>query len=158
MRRCLSLLALAALAACDPMGDEEMQERKQHIDEAKKKACEMAAVANLRHICMAELRFREISEERVFGTLDELYEQQIIGHALANATTAATAKTGYYYVLEADYEWFTCVAFPAQPGKTGDVSFYIDDTGIVRYAKCVGENVLIPNEDSPELEADKWPQ
>jgi prepilin-type N-terminal cleavage/methylation domain-containing protein len=56
---------------------------------------------------------------------------------IANATTATTAKSGYYFTYAPVASGSDNVAFnlngdPAARGKTGERSFFTDQTGIIR--------------------------
>jgi len=60
-----------------------------------------------------------------------------IDNVLANATTAATPKSGYYYTYVpipngAINIGFSVQADPAVRGQTGNRSFFTDQTGVIR--------------------------
>lgn len=97
-------------------------------------ANEASAIANLRTFSAAEMLFN-----RRFGryvTLGQLANTGYIDGSLAVATSRRRAKSGYYFTLTAGANTWSCTAMPAVPGKTGTRSFYIDQTGAIRYADC----------------------
>jgi type IV pilus assembly protein PilA len=59
----------------------------------------------------------------------------LIDDALANATTAGTAKSGYYftYVQIVARTAFTITGTPANQGVSGQRNFFSDNTNIIRY-------------------------
>jgi type IV pilus assembly protein PilA len=60
----------------------------------------------------------------------------LIDNVLATATTAATAKSGYYFTYAPGAvagTAFTVQAPPATPGSTGQRFFFTDQTGVIRY-------------------------
>ncbi len=60
----------------------------------------------------------------------------LIDNVLATATTAATAKSGYYFTYAPGAvvgTAFTVQAPPATPGTTGQRFFFTDQTGVIRY-------------------------
>lgn len=75
------------------------------------------------------------------GLFDETpyYERKQV-----NATrTVLTSKCGYHFHLNLlidDGESWSMSAVPYQPGITGDRSFYIDQTGVVRYRVCTSRD------------------
>jgi type IV pilus assembly protein PilA len=64
----------------------------------------------------------------------------LIDNVLAGATTAATAKNGYYFTytpgapVGGTVNTYTNVALPSVAGTTGQRGFYTDQTGVIRYA------------------------
>src|SRR3954463_2325279 len=54
---------------------------------------------------------------------------------LANATTAATGKSGYFftYTPSAGNATFTLLAEPVSPGQTGDNYYFADQSQVVRF-------------------------
>lgn len=54
---------------------------------------------------------------------------------LANATTAATGKSGYFftYVIGASNNSFTLNADPVTPGSTGDMHYFADESQVIRF-------------------------
>ncbi len=58
-----------------------------------------------------------------------------IDATLAAATTAATGKSGYYFVYApgAGNVTFTINAEPVNPGQTGDVHYFTDQSLVIRF-------------------------
>jgi type IV pilus assembly protein PilA len=70
---------------------------------------------------------------------------QLIDPVLANATSAATAKAGYYFTYVGatptpavggctGFQTYTLVGQPATFGQTGQRGFYSDQSGVIRYS------------------------
>ena len=70
---------------------------------------------------------------------------QLIDPVLANATSAATAKTGYYFTYVGatatpaiggctGFQTYTLVGQPATVGQTGQRGFFSDQSGVIRYS------------------------
>ncbi len=59
----------------------------------------------------------------------------LIDQTLAGATAAATPKSGYYftYTPAAGNTAFTVVAEPAAPGQSGDMHYFTDNSGVIRF-------------------------
>ncbi len=101
-----------------------------------KRANEAAAHASLRVIATAQEQFRRRSQSGMYGLLEELGRQDLIVGELAAASVPERARNGYYYKLTpGEFDW-SCTALPAQPGVTGDYSYYVDQSGIIRRALC----------------------
>lgn len=63
----------------------------------------------------------------------------IVDEVLATASSAGTAKSGYYFTYGGLVATggvntaYTCLANPVNPGTTGQRDFYTDQTGVIRY-------------------------
>jgi type IV pilus assembly protein PilA len=59
----------------------------------------------------------------------------LIDDQLANAIAAATPKSGYFftYVPAAGQTAFTVTAEPAAPGQSGDMHYFTDNSGVIRF-------------------------
>lgn len=69
-----------------------------------------------------------------------------IDDALAQATDAAHAKQGYYYIYTfTDAEHFTLNANPKVYTRTGNRYFYVDETGVIR----ANSTVVADSNDPP---------
>lgn len=120
---------------------------------AKIAANEAAAVSNLHTIFTAEAAYFAAgwSNPGALGFSNQLQDlgdskgctppkadsSCQIDNVLANATTAGTAKLGYYYTYAAVPNGqfnisFTVQADPALRGQTGNRSFFTDPTGVIR--------------------------
>lgn len=96
-------------------------------------------------IHQAEASFQIASRDGNFGTLAELNSKGLIHGELSNATSAATAKNGYFFTLNATPEiggansLFECDAQPvlhsavSQFAATGSRRFYIIEAGVIYY-------------------------
>jgi hypothetical protein len=114
------------------------------------------AAMMMRTLCSAEVHgYREGSEDREFGTVIDLFRQDLIDADLADALgcpqmTSAKGKTcpgthaplrGYLYRLEvvrsaaAGTAGFRVIGFPAVAKgetQTGTCTFYVDQTAVIR--------------------------
>ena len=89
---------------------------------------------------------------KVYTTLEVLHSVHAIDLALAKATTPENAKDGYYFRIEPGKDQWKGVALPAQPGKTGKRSFYMDHMAVIRQAKCESTEDPPANPTSPEVD------
>ncbi len=103
-------------------------------------ANEVAAVGNMRTLYQSCLGYYNIRVPR--GYPDSLTDMAapnldppFISNSLANATSAATAIQGYYYVytVGANNESFTIIAWPVRFGRTGAKNFFLEETGRVTF-------------------------
>ena len=125
-----------------------------NLQRAKMSANEASAVAGMRTIFTAEAAYfaQGWSNPGALGfsaTLPDLGNSAgcnppsltsacQLDNIMANATTPATAKSGYYYTYTpipngALNVGFTLNGDPAQRGATGQRSFYTDQSGLVRF-------------------------
>jgi hypothetical protein len=103
---------------------------------ARRAANEASAINILRTIASSEATYQATSGNGEFGTLRELANAQLIDVSLARGT-----KNGYRFMVRvrpaltpdepAAYE---AVAMPIRYQSSGLRSFYIDETGVIRYA------------------------
>lgn len=129
-----------------------------NLQRAKMSANEASAVAGMRTIFTAEAAYyaQGWSNPGALGfsaTLQDLGSSAgcnppsinsacQLDNVMANATTAATAKSGYYYTYNPISTGGLNVGFslngdPAQRGSSGQRSFYTDQSGIVRFNPAV---------------------
>jgi hypothetical protein len=85
------------------------------------------ALKSLRLLRVAEESYRVKLEHHRYGTLEELYKAGLIDGELGAGT-----KAGYRFELAALETSFKVTATPIQYGKTGDRSFYLDESGVIR--------------------------
>jgi prepilin-type N-terminal cleavage/methylation domain-containing protein len=125
-----------------------------NLQRAKMSANEASAVAGMRTIFTAEAAYyaQGWSNPGALGfsaTLPDLGSSAgcnppsltsacQLDNVMANATSAAMAKSGYYYTYTPISTGGLNVGFslnsdPAQRGSSGQRSFYTDQTGIVRF-------------------------
>ncbi len=86
-----------------------------------------------------------------FGTLEELLSEGIMREEYARATTPDKAICGYYWNLKLTEDGFECIVLPAEPGKTGIKSFYMDQEMTIRCAPYESSEDTPAGPDSPEL-------
>ena len=69
------------------------------------------------------------------GTSPTAAQFCFLDSTLSAATTPATPKSGYYftYVVGAGNNSFTLNADPSQPGQTGDMHYFADQSQVVRF-------------------------
>jgi prepilin-type N-terminal cleavage/methylation domain-containing protein len=129
-----------------------------NLQRAKMSANEASAVAGMRTIFTAEAAYyaQGWSNPGALGfsaTLQDLGNSAgcnppsitsacQLDNVMANATTAVTAKSGYYYTYTPISTGGLNVGFslnsdPAQRGSSGQRSFYTDQSGIVRFNPAV---------------------
>lgn len=109
---------------------------------ARHNANEAAAIAALRTISTACESFRSAQTPPDYpANLAALSTAtpRYIDEALAGATTAATAKQGYFYAYaRVNANQFTCTASPAVSGTTGTRIFFVDESGVIRLNNASG--------------------
>jgi hypothetical protein len=76
---------------------------------------------------VAEESYRVKLKHHRYGTLEELYNASLIDAELGSGT-----KAGYRFQLAPLETSFKLTAVPIQYGKTGDWSFYLDESGVIR--------------------------
>lgn len=79
---------------------------------------------------------KHIAQFSRYGTLVELLTAGMIDEETYQAAFRLAAKTGYYFNLELKDGKWACTALPAKPGVSARESYYIDETGIIRHARC----------------------
>jgi type IV pilus assembly protein PilA len=106
-------------------------------------ANQASAVGSLRTIVTSE-----VSYQSSYGTYSATLAQLagalpctsssttacLIDPALAAATVATAPKSGYFfnYIAGAGNVSFTITATPAQPGQSGDMNYFTDNSGVIR--------------------------
>ncbi len=105
-----------------------------NLIEARKGSNEAAAIGALRTITTSQALFREGDKDKN-GTLDyapSLEALEKVG--LIDRVLASGTKQGYLYRVEqADELRFSATATPVTPGKSGDRSFFVDESGVIRF-------------------------
>ena len=107
-----------------------------NLIEARKGSNEAAAIGALRTLTTAQALFREGDKDKD-TTLDyatglaELKTANLIDGVLGSGT-----KQGYQFVITSTSAQFTwsATASPAAPGKSGDRYFFVDESGVIRFA------------------------
>jgi hypothetical protein len=110
------------------------------------------AIFKLRTLSSVQEQYKTRYER--YGTLKELSTATFIDSSLAHATNPEDALDGYYYILTQGDKTWSVVAMPAIPEVTGDTSLYLDQTGILRAARC--ETADDPPPDKNSLPLDEY--
>ena len=85
------------------------------------------ALNSLRLLRVAEESYRVKLQHQRYGTLEELHNAGLIDAELGSGT-----KAGYRFELTPLETSFKLTAVPIQYGRTGDWSFYVDESGVIR--------------------------
>lgn len=110
---------------------------------------ESSAISTLRTLSSVQSQY-EYKYGR-YAALSELCNAGLIDGNLVTAITPDQARWGYYYVVFRGKDCWSVVAAPAEPGKSGRRSFYMDSTGVIHYAGCATENAAVAGPDSPRI-------
>jgi hypothetical protein len=108
-----------------------------NLIEARKGSNEAFAIGAMRTLTTAQALFREGDKDRdtvldYAASLEELANAGLIDRVLASGT-----KQGYVFrIVKADEFTFQAEAFPATPGKSGDRSFFVDESGVIRWERA----------------------
>ena len=100
--------------------------------ESKKAANEAAAISALRTVSSAQELYNTRYSE--YGTLTELDAANMIDSVLAQAQTATSAKSGYYFYMREGTGAWCCGARAATWGTTGERSFRISQDGVIYFS------------------------
>src|SRR5438132_11803790 len=107
---------------------------------SKRAANEGSAESSLRTINSAEATYQATVGNGVFGSMAALQGQALLDSVLGPATTAATAKSGYYFVvtlIAGPPAQYWAYALPSVTGgipATGTRRFGITEDGVLRGA------------------------
>ena len=116
-------------------------------------ANQASAVGSLRTIVTSEVGYQ--SSYGVFSpTLAALGGVQpctssaatacLIDQTLATATTAATGKSGYFFTYAAVPGGFTINGDPSTPGTSGDMHYFTDNSGVIRFNAAAAATIASP--------------
>jgi len=111
---------------------------------------EAAAISALRTLSSAQELYN--TRWSKYGNMTELHKADTIDAVLAEATTPEHSKSGYYFRMSPGEDGWSCVALPAEPGYTGERSFFIDETGEIREEPCMSKSDPPANRNSPTQE------
>jgi prepilin-type N-terminal cleavage/methylation domain-containing protein len=112
-----------------------------NLIEARKGSNEAAAIGALRTLTTAQALFREGDKDKdtvlnyatAVGpqtTANTLSNVKLVDGVLGSGT-----KQGYMFtIVTADAFTWSCTASPAAPGKSGDRYFFVDESGVIRFA------------------------
>ena len=112
---------------------------------SRRAANESSSIATMRVVFSAEATYASTTGAGAYGTLAQLNTAGLIDQVVANATAAASAKSGYVYSLTTPVPTATGAAFDAESeptsatgiGATGTRSFAVNETGVL-YALAGG--------------------
>lgn len=98
---------------------------------SRRSANEGAAINSVRTLSTAESTYSSTIGNDNFGTLNQLNSQGMIDGGLAGATSAATAKSGYFYgvTLPAAGEYYLGAAVAS--AQTGTRRFSCSNAGVI---------------------------
>jgi hypothetical protein len=116
-----------------------------NLIEARMGANEAAAIGALRTITTAQMLYREADKDmnEKLDYAPDLKALFLHGH-LIDSVLASGEKQGYRFeILWADQFRFAARAVPLAPGKSGRRSFFVDETGVIRFS-------VWPDEAGPE--------
>jgi hypothetical protein len=120
---------------------------------ARRAANEGSAIKSLRIIHAAEATYQSTAGRGAFGSLEDLRRQNLIPGELASGT-----RSGYRFKIEMVNDsynglpGFMAVAVPTDYGSTGNRSFFVDETGVIRVTEIQGMEASkydAPLDDSP---------
>lgn len=100
---------------------------------SRRAANEASAISSLRTLNAAEATYQATAGNGSFGTMDELFAAGLIDSKLGNKL-----KNGYRFEIKAtpasgrDYAKYEVAATPLSYGSSGNRSFFIDETGVIR--------------------------
>lgn len=103
--------------------------------EARMRANEAAAIATLRTLVVVQSLYRDVDKNgdgqaNFAPTFEELARYDLI-----DAVLASGVRQGYRFELSATDSEFQVVATPVEPGRSGRRSFFVDDSGVIRFVK-----------------------
>lgn len=114
---------------------------------ARMSANEGSAISSMRTISTSEVSyqtaaFRDANGDGQgdYGTLAQLAAPAAGVVGFIDATLGAGVKQGYNFVAvpvdgdAANPPTYTCTADPITPGRTGDRHFFVDESGVLRFA------------------------
>ena len=104
---------------------------------SRRAANESGAIASMRTLTGANATYRA-SNAAYAASLAVLNTSGLIDSSFSGATSAATAKSGYYYTFTpstaSPANWWNVTSLPAQNsgiGATGTRSFYTNESGVI---------------------------
>src|SRR5437868_8127525 len=98
---------------------------------SRRAANEASAISTLRTVGTAESTYSSTVGFGAYGNLAALSGQQLIDSSIANATAAATPKSGYFYGIQnAGAGGYNSAAAPAT-SSTGTRNFASDEAGVI---------------------------
>ena len=104
-----------------------------NLIEARKGSNEAAAIGALRTLTTAQALYREGDKDKN-QVLDYARDLEDLSHVgLIDGILGMGTKQGYLFRIESadDFRW-SASATPQAPGKSGDRSFFVDESGVIR--------------------------
>jgi len=130
----LWIIAACALGGCCFFGAIIAAIAIPNFIDARKSSGEATSIGSLRTLSTAQAIYREGDKDRN-GTLDyaaslgDLARVGLIDPAFGSGT-----KRGYRFeILEAGEKTWSATAVPLVPGKDGDRTFFVDESGVIRF-------------------------
>ena len=128
----LILIGLVAAAAGACSSQQSLEQRRPEQSVLVTAANELAAMARLRAIAMAEASY-QVESGGEYGTLDQLIQKRFVNDP------SGGKLTGYRFEVQVKPGGFGIMAVPDKFGITGKRSFYVDETNVVHAADKKGE-------------------
>ncbi|MFQ5741021.1 MAG: type IV pilin protein [Acidobacteriota bacterium] len=98
-----------------------------HLQKMKMGSQERVALATIRTFFKGEAMY--LAQFQTFGDFDGLISNEFIDNSFASGS-----KAGYSYAVQNPSQThFEVIAVPLTFGVSGEKSFYIDETGVIRY-------------------------
>lgn len=107
-----------------------------NVIEARKASGEAREIGALRTLTTAQALCREGDKDRN-GTFDYAVSLENLGRVgLIDKVLATGTKHGYrFMILEASAKTWSATTTPLEAGKSGDRSFFVDETGVIRFRR-----------------------
>jgi hypothetical protein len=105
------------------------------LEEGRRGSNEAAAIGALRTLTTAQALFREGDKDNdsVLDYASSLEEIQRAG--LIDRVLASGLKQGYRFrIIQGNQFTWSAEAYPDQPGVSGDRSFFVDESGVIRFS------------------------
>lgn len=118
-----------------PEAREAADAERRDLEEARQGSNEAAAIGALRTITTAQALFREGDKDRD-GIYNYAASLDVLGRAnLIDVVLRTGRKQGYVFrIVTGDGFKWSADAVPETPGKTGNRSFFVDESGVIRFA------------------------
>src|SRR5688572_24963183 len=105
---------------------------------ARKAGNEASAISSMRTLCTVNQQYRTRFQTYA-GSLANLSATNYIDGVLGAGT-----KSGYTFTYAGALNTFTVSSVPATAGTTGDRGFFVDESGVVRFAATGAATVASP--------------
>lgn len=119
-------------------------------EEIERQESEIQALIDLKQIEDAEDLFMEL--HGTYAPLSALQDLIFLPIDITSESTGVGFKSRYRYVIECrDEQGWSVVAVPLEPGVSGCRSFYLDQSGVVRWERCKSRSDAAAGPMSPEF-------